>query len=278
MRYAKCPHAVVAALILPALLAGGAKAQTTTPATLPTTAPAPRIAQPIEFLALAAKARKIKGLYVKGSMIVETHKDGQPPAKPNRLEFEIWVSRPNAMVKMPAPVHETRLSDGKFVYTLREAPGQAPQGRQRRLTAANYYHALEVAAVVCDAADGYRNLADAVKFTPIEHASEYAKKDVPLQWFRLDAVTRPPHHLVRDVEQVKVGMHPADGLARVLTGQFQSEGGNTTVNMVFDVVKHGPIKPEQFRLPHQAAAAKWEDADLKEPIPPPLKKIEPPKP
>jgi len=278
MRYARCPHAIVAAVILPALLAGAAKAQTTAPATLPTTAPAPRIAQPAELLALAAKARKIKGVYVKGSMIVETQKDGQPPAKPNRLEFEIWVSPPHAMVKMPAPVHETRLTDGKFVYTLREAPGQTPQGRQRRLTAANYYHALEVAAVVCDAANGYKNLADAVRFTPIEHASKYAKKDVRLRWFRLDAVARPPHHLIRDVAEAKVGLHPADGLARIVTGEFQNEGGKTTVNMVFEVVKHGPIKPEQFRLPHQAAAAKWQDADLKEPVAPPLKKIEPPKP
>lgn len=267
---------VILVVLVAAVLAGDrADSQTTAPAAPTATtaaSPAPKIRQPEAFLELSAKAKKLKAVFVKGAAIAESDKDKDTPAELRRVEFEIWAQPPAAKLHVSTPVPETRLSDGSFVYAFRQEP---PQGRQRRLTPANYYHALEVAAVICDAAKGYENLASRVKFVPISHRSKYDGKLPALTWFQLVAASDPPHHLLKDTEDVKVGFDPKDGLARVLVGRIERDNKETTLAVVFETVRHGPIKAGVFTLPADAAKAKWIDVDRREPIATPQKIIEP---
>jgi hypothetical protein len=266
------------------LLAVMAWAQTTRPAppaSQPTSAasrPVVKIPQPAEFVALAAKARKIKAVYVKGAAIIETGKTTTRPAKSEQVGFEIWARPPAVKLQLATPDREVRVGDGKFVYTMRRPPGAEAQGRRRRVTATNFYHSLEVAAVVCDAATGYANLAETVVFAPADGEPKYAKTMPNLKWFRLAPVTKPHHHLLKGVKAVKVGISSRDGLMRVLVGRIVRDDKEKAIAIVFQTVRRAAVKDEDLKLPAAAAQAKWTDADTGRPVPAPRKIIAKPKP
>jgi len=217
-------------------------------------------------------------VHVKGAAIVTGGEDGDLPLELRRIDFEIWAQPPAAKLKFPPPFSEVRVTDGKFVYTLREEAGGKGMGRRRLLAPANYYHALEMAAVICDAANGYKNLTAAVKFTPIEFQSEHAKKLGPLKWFELTPVVRPTHHLLSGTRTVKVGIGPDDGLMRILVGEQDRGDKKSTVTVVFETVTKDRIAAAALKLPPAAAKAEWEDADTRKLISVPKKLIEQPKP
>ena len=267
----------VAAVVL---LTGAAGLQTTRPAPAPTpatttSAPAAGIRQPAAFKALAAKARKITSVHVKGLAIAESTGQDDDSPKTTKVQFELWVRGRLTKQRLSPPLTEVRVSDGTYVYSFRRRPGSRPQGRRRRLTASNMYHALEAAAVFRDAGGGYANLAAAVKFVPVTADRTYGPKLPGLKWFRLSARTRPPHHLLRGVKEVRIGLSPKDGLARAVVGRSEREGRKTTMVVLFQVVQAGGAAGEDFRLPPEALRAQWMDVDGEEPrpIPPPRQVI-----
>ena len=283
-----CRSMIVMLLAVGVVLVGPAGSQTTPPAAPaigPTTQPAAttpgpsiEVSQPPEFTELAAKASKLKGAYVKGTAIVTGGEEGELPPELRRIEFEIWAQPPAAKLTFPPPFSEVRVTDGKFVYTLREEAGGKGVGRRRLLTTANYYHALELAAVICDAANGYKNLAAAVRFAPIDFQSEHAKKLGTLKWFELIPVVRPTHHLLTGTRTVKVGIGTDDGMMRILVGEREHEEKKSTVTVVFDTLRKDQIAAAALKLPAAAAKAEWEDADTRKLISVPKNIIEPPKP
>ncbi len=273
---ARYRYAILAALAAAVLVGGSAVSQTSPPAEEPatTTRPAPKIEQPASFLALAEKARKLGGVYVRGAAIAEAQKDDAPPEL-RRIGFEMWAQPPSAKLQVAAPVEEVRVTDGQFVYAFWSPPGEQPRGRRRQLTPANYYHALETAAVLCDAANGYQNLAAGVKFLPIHHESKYAKGLPKLEWFRAQAATEPPHHLVAQTKEVTVGIDPKDGLMRVLVARIERDKKETTVACVLEEIRRETIDAAIFRLPAAAARAQWTDAETGGSISTPQKFIAP---
>ena len=283
-----CRFMVVMLVAVGVVLVAPAGSQTTrpgAPAESPTTRPAAaipgpsiQISQPPEFTKLAAKAGKLKGAYIKGAAIITGGEEGQLPPELRRIDFEIWAQPPAAKLTFPPPFSEVRVTDGKFVYTLREEAGGKGKGRRRLLTSANYYHALELAAVICDAANGYKNLTTTVRFAPIDFQSQYAKKLGTLKWYELTPVVRPTHHLLTGTRTVKVGIGTDDGLMRILVGEREHKEKKSTVTVVFDTVRKDQIAASALKLPPAAAKAEWEDADTRRLISVPKNIIEPLKP
>ena len=270
------PYVFLALLIGAALAAVTVDAQTTSPSRAPATSlvpRAPKVRQPAEFVELATKAKNLKAVYIKGVAIAAGAEKQESATQPRRVEFEIWAQPPAAKLKVPYPVGEIRVSDGTFVYAFREKAAEQAQGRRRKLVPANYYHALEVAAVVCDAATGYRNLASQAKFIPVEYESKYAKGLPPLKWFRLDAAMDPPHHLLKDTKEVYAGINPKTGLMQALVGQIERDGKESTVAVVFQTVRPGALTADTFKLPAAAAKAEWLDAEVGRTIPAPKQAI-----
>ena len=226
------------------------------PATATASAPAVRIAQPKAFLDLAIKARKTRDVYVKGASIVHVGKD-----KPKQIEFEIWARPPAARQRLFAAFDEVRATDGKYVYTLRKSANGQYQGRRRKLTPVNYYHALDRAAVICDAATGYANLIDSVRFDVDERLPIFGKAYANMAWFRLAPATKPPHHLLVGTKNTQVAIYPKDGVIRILTAELADRKVRTRTTVMFKAVSHGKISDENLKLPAVAAQAKWIDAD-----------------
>lgn len=249
-----------------ALLAGAAASQTTHPAapatSLPQTRPAPAVTQPAEFLALAAKARQIKAVHVKGRGVV-TGENVELPKHLKEFTFEIWARPPAAKTRLDIPAQEVRLCDGKHVYTYRAKTPAGPRGRRRTITPGNFYHAIGLAAVVVDAANGYASLSKGVRFVPAAEVPEYAEKFPSLKWFQLKPVgsNEPPHHLFRETSQVKVGISAVDGLPRVLTATLSIKEPKPTSTVLFEAVQPRKIEDESLKLPPEAALAAWRDAD-----------------
>ncbi|KKL92497.1 hypothetical protein LCGC14_1884120, partial [marine sediment metagenome] len=105
------------AAALAALLVNEAGSQTTrpsSPATAPsTTRPVEGPVQTAEFIELAAKAQKLKGVHIKGKWLLLA-----PPNK-SEVAFEIWAAPPLAKTLMVVPSRHMRLTDGNHVYTYR---------------------------------------------------------------------------------------------------------------------------------------------------------------
>ncbi len=275
------PVLAVAAAATAALLAAPGGSQTPPPIGKTRT----RTSQPAGFLKLAEKARRLKAVHAKGAGYVESADPLERPLPPEKkkVDFEVWVVPPAAKTSLATATGEVRVSDGHSAYTLIRKPGAPPRGRRRRITPQNFYDALDMAAVYCDAASGYANLARSVRFTPTAALPRHAKKFPALRWFQLQAVTSPPHHLVAGTEWVKMGLDPADGLVRVIAGvkvkeDRQAKGEKkpkvrVEISVVFEELVHGRVKKNDLKLPPAAAEAEWTDADTGRPIPAPVRLI-----
>ena len=250
-----------------AMLAAGAASQTPPePTAKPAaTRPAAKIVQPREFLDLAAKARKLKSVWAQGTGRVKTTPPRDLPADQKQVNFTVWAVPPAAKVVLAIGDGETRVSDGTFAYVLRKRPGAKAMGRRRRITPANLYHALDRAAVFCDAAAGYANLAAAVRFIADRPPARFATQFPKLRWFKLAAETNTPHHLLAGAEWVRVGIDPADGLMRVLVASMTKGTGDekvhVEVSVVYAKVVCGKAAAGDLKLPPDAAKAEWIDAD-----------------
>ena len=246
---------VTAGLSQPKTLPGGA-------ATKPVaTRAAPRIKQPPAFLVLAAKARKLKAAHVTGSITIEGDLPaGEPPEK---VTFNVWVQGAKARLSVKAPVGEQRVTDGRFAYILPRSGMGRPIGVRRRMTAANTYNSLSVAAIVRDAMSGYANLADGVKFVPVPPEAGHARRFGNLKWFRLDAARKPVHPVLASADSriVTMGLSPADGLARVMIGRLR-KGGKVIFEVIhYQTIKPGPVEGDDLKFTPGAAEAAWSDAD-----------------
>ena len=274
----------VAAAVLAAALAAAADSQTTQPAAPATTQAAVKIAQPKEFLELAAKARGLEGVHIKGRGAV-TGEESELPPEYRQYTFEIWAKPPAAKTRLDVPSQEVRVCDGKHVYAYRPATADGPLGRRRKVTPANFYHAVDLAAVVLDSAAGYENLAASVKFVPTDEVAEHAKGFPGLKWFALESVAKPGsaiHHLLKGTSEVRMGISPKDGLMRVSTAKLEikveREDGRSEVvrpvsSVFFETVRAEKIRDEEFKLPAAALEAQWTDADTGKPIPAPKEVI-----
>ena len=254
---------------------GGAATRPVTTATRP----APRIKQPPGFLALAARARKLKAAHVKGSVIIEGDLPRDEPTE--RIGFEVWVKGPKARLKLSPPISEQRVTDGKFAYILRRARRDTLIGVRRRMTAANMYNSLAVAAIIRDAMSGYANLAGGVKFVPVPAEGNHARRFGKLKWFRLDPAGKPVHPVLTfaGTRTVTVGFSPADGLARVMIGKLKKEGKLIVEIIHYQTIKPGAVREDDLKFPAEAAGAAWSDADKdNERILPPIAVIAKPKP
>ena len=264
---------VTAGLSQPKTSPGGAA---TGPAT---TRAAPRIKQPPAFLALAAKARELKAAHVTGSVTIEGDLPaGEPPEK---VTFNVWVQGEKARLSVNAPVGEQRVTDGRFAYILPRPHMGRPIGVRRRMTAANMYSSLSVAAVVRDAMSGYANLADGVKFVPVPPEAGHARRFGKLKWFRLDAARKPVHPVLASADSriVTMGLSPADGLARVMLGRLRKSGKLIFEVIHYQTVKPGPVEGDDLKFTPGAAGAAWSDADKDgDRILPPMGLIAKPKP
>jgi len=250
--------------------------QTTAPATMPG-----RIPQPKAFTDLAAKAVKTfaaGGVHAVGKWeLAVPAREGRPAGK-EVFAFEVRAAPPRMKAWVDSPSRLTRVSDGRYVYTYRHEPGRPAQARRRALTDADLYSAAGLGGPLLDAAKGYASLAESVRLTAIEPPDEYAKEHPGLTWFRLEPVTKPPHHLLAGTSRVIVGISPADGLMRAMVAELADEGQQgATSSVFFDKVTPGKIKPAEMLLPHEAALAQWLDADRKEPVPAPKDLISPEK-
>jgi len=245
--------------------------------------PAGGVVQPEAFRRLADKARRLKGVRARGFGRVTSDRNVDLPPEMQRVGFRVWVLPPGARVSMDTPDRETRLSDGRHVYVLRCRPGARPEGRRRRLTEKGLYKLLAMAAVYRDAAEGYANLASAVRFVPTEAPAGEDRKGAELAWFRLEAAGRAAHHLLAGCESVIVGIDPADGLMRTMRSvrRIQEAGEaarRVEVAVVFEAVTHGQVSADDLRLPAAAAEAEWTDVDTGQTISPPAGIIVPAKP
>jgi hypothetical protein len=209
--------------------------------------------------------------------MVENPQTATAPEESRRVEFEIWARPPAVKMKVAIPAEEVRVSDGEWVYTLLRRPEGDYEGRRRRLTAGNLYHALPVAAVIVDAATGYANLAASVKFVPTTADPRFEGKSPPLKWFQLEPAVLPPHHLLAGVRTVKVGIGADDGLVRALVARGEKETKGPVSIVVLETVKKAELKAEDLTLPPEAAGAKWRDRDTDQPIAAPAKLIVPAK-
>ena len=222
---------------------------------------APRIKQPPALLALAAKARKLKAAHVTGSVTNEGDLPaGEPPEK---VTFNVWVEGAKARLSVDPPVGEQRVTDGKFAYILRRAGKGRAIGLRRRMTAANTYNSLAVAAIVRDAMSGYADLTNGVKFVPVPPEADHARRFGKLEWFRLDAAGKPVHPVLTsaDSRTVTMGLSPADGLARVMIGRLKKRGKLIVEIIHYHTVKPGPVKADDLKFTPEAADAAWSDAD-----------------
>ena len=271
---ARCAFAAaVAATWLP----GTARSQTPpVSAPTPTTAPA-RVPQPQELLQLAEKARKLRSVHIRGKGVVDDP-DAKLPAELKEFRFEIWAVPPACKTALEIPSREVRVCDGKYAYTYREAPAQAPRAQRRRVTQAGFYRSLGLAAVVVDATSGYANLTASVKFVPIPAPAAYEKQVPGLKWFRLESAARTPHYLLRDASSVRIGISPADGLVRVLTARLKVKEPQPTATVFFETVRLEQVDPRSLKLPAAAGKAKWTDADTGKEMPVPRGVLSAPKP
>ncbi|HET6428716.1 MAG TPA: hypothetical protein VM389_06025 [Phycisphaerae bacterium] len=253
--------------------------QTTGPATGPMTFPAP-VPQTKAFADLAAKAARIGPIHAVGRWELAVPAREGRKARKDVFAFEVWAAPPRMKAWVDAPSRLTRVSDGKFVYTYAHEPGQAVEARRRALSESNVYQAAGVGGPVLDAAKGYPSLARSARFTPIEEPADCAKDFAGLKWFRLDPLTKPPHHLLVGTSKVIVGISPADGLMRVMVADLANKEQPPDISSVFfEKVEPRQIKPDEMMLPSEAANTQWVDTDNnKEPIPAPTDLIAPKKP
>ena len=251
-----------------------------------TTKPAPKklthkVEQPAEFVALAEKARKLEGVYARG--YVALVRGGEDTArKVPRMAFETWTTPTLAKSRMRLGSRRScTVYDGKHVYTF----GAPDRGRRTELTGERFYQDLDLAAVYCDAAQGYANLASAAKCEPICAIEEYDKTHPGLKWFQVTGGKESKHPFLRGFETLKYGISPADGLVRVMSFEHeQTDPGDRdravryqTV-MLMENVTHRTIKADELKLPPEAATAKWTDRDTGKRIDPPKALIAPAKP
>jgi hypothetical protein len=229
-------------------------------------------AQAAEFLALAEKARQARAVYVKGSTSAEPAAASGPTAATRpTVNFEIWAQAPSARLKVDLPFAEVRVSDGEYVYVLTREAGEY-QGQRRRITTANYYSLLNMAAFVCDAAGGYANLSSACKFVPAAPEPPLDKKAPPLKWFVLEPIG-PRLQFMLGLASLKVGIGADDGLVRAVIGRADKSQGGWTQVITLEVVKVGQVKADDLLLPPEAASAKWKDRDTEQPLAAPAKLI-----
>jgi hypothetical protein len=246
-----------------------------------------KVKQVDAFVALARKAAGLKGVHVQGRFEMLS---GPPdmPADQRKMTFETWTSPTLAK----SVIHERSrggyiVYDGKHVYAFR-GPSR---GRRTKLTEENFYEVLEIASINCDAARGYTNLGDATKFVPIPAIEEHDKKVPGLKWFQVTGGKDKKHPFFQMFETIKLGISPADGLVRVMYVEGRVRGGRVEVKpdgreveveapamtappqdkavMIVEKVTHKALKADDFKLPAEAAAAKWRDSDTGKEIDPP---------
>ena len=258
------------ALAAAVYLSAPAGSQTTRPAAETATAPAASIAQPAELIQLALKARKLKSVYIKGRVLITSSPEQKLPPHLREAAFEIWARPPVVKTSLDVPSRQVRVCDGRYVYTYWLQAGKTPRGRRRKVTAANFYDAIDLGAVAADAANGYANLTSSVRFVAAAPPEGHAGKHGALKWFRLEAVVKPPHHLLRKTTEVILGISPADGLVRVMIGKGKPKDGIVpTTTVLFEKVVPRELKPEELKLPPAAAEVQWFDGDDQGAIPVP---------
>ena len=258
-----------------------AAAEAATPKKNATTKPAAgkaikyKVKQPAEFVALARKASKLKGVYVKGSLRVRLLGGAEkPPKKLVELKFEMWATRTLTRSRQyRGRSRGCSVSDGKHVYKFDPAGGG---GQRRKLTADRFYQGLGVAAVYCDGAQGYANLGNAVSFKPIGALDEYAKEVPGLKWFQVTAGKESRHPFLRKFDTVKYGFSLTDGLVRVMHFEQadrdpsdRQRGIRYETVILAEHVTPKALKADDFKLPAEAATAKWTDLDTGKAIDPP---------
>ncbi len=282
--------AALAVLVAAGVLAGAAQSQDT-PAVVKsaTTKPIAKINQPPGFLALAAKAAKVDMAYAKGVATTryegEIDPDRAAPIKP--VAFEVWVKGAKCRMKTPAPVledaappkppapalkdpvrpkapaplFEDRVGDGKYRYLYKWGADGRTMGSRKRVTKENLYAVLSYGAPIFDATQGYANIMAAVKFIPIKGETKLPKGLGKLRWYRLKAVTRPPHLLVLGEIRVTMGLDPKTGLVRALVGRRMKDEMVIVESVVFPEIRTKGVTDDDLKLPADAARVKWRNAD-----------------
>ena len=145
------PQSYQLALAVAVYLSAPAGSQTTRPAAETATAPAASIAQPAELIQLALKARKLKSVYIKGRVLITSSPEQKLPPHLREAAFEIWARPPVVKTSLDVPSRQVRVCDGQYVYTYWLQDGKTPRGRRRKVTAANFYDAIDLGAVAADA-------------------------------------------------------------------------------------------------------------------------------
>ena len=245
-----------------------ASASSTSEPAMPGTAPAgPRVAQQAAFLSLAEKAKKAGGIYCKG-VIAESGEDAANlPDDMRSLQFEMWLALPAAKAVIKAG--ETRLTDGKQVYTFRPLP--EPEGRRRKLVGP--YPALGPMALMYDALHGYSDLASAVAFKPADAPSGTPAAYKDMKWFRLMPALPQGHYVLKDAKDVFLALDPMTGLPRVLIGQVAMHDKTITETVTYESIRPLDGNGVPMSLPPEAGGAKWMDSDAKAQIPAPRELI-----
>ena len=230
-----------------------------------------KVQQAPAFVALAEKARGLRGVHATGHALME---DPSEAGAPRKVTFQTWTT-PTAARCVHVQKGETTfvVYDGRFAYKFtRRAKGAGAGGRRSRVTERNYYDTLTIASIYCDAARGYTNLGDAARFEPIGAVEDLAKDHPKLQWFQVVPKTEPRHALMDDLDVLTLGISPDDGLVRAMRAEASTGDKKTDrmrVTLVFDTVRHGPLKPNDLKLPAEAAGVTWEDDDADKEIPTP---------
>lgn len=257
-------------------LAGGQTVPASDPAASQPGAATKPVEQPAEFTALAKKAARLPGLNLKGAtgMLKDEKEVAAADVARDGVEFEIWATPKTSRITVLLPKEQAvAVSDGEFAYSIAERAGQMV-GYRRRITAANYYHAMPLASAAMDALNGYANLAASVRFVPDNPDRRFAGLG-NLKWFRLDPVTTPRHHLLMGVRSVRVALSPVDGVIRVMLAEMEVLDKPSRDSVVLmETVKVAPIAPGELLLPARAAELKWKDMDAAQAIPPPENVIE----
>ncbi len=102
-----------------------------------------------------------------------------------------------------------------------------------------------------------------MRFLPTAGDERFKDQFPGLKWFELQAATKPKHPVMVGAKSVKIGIDPADGLARVLVGTqvFESpDKANTrdiTTTVRCDSVSLDDVRDSDLLLPAEAAEAKW---------------------
>lgn len=230
-----------------------------------------KVKQAPQFVALAHKAAGLKGVHVKG--YVRWLRGGEDmPANRKQTTFETWTTPTLCRGRMSQDNREGYIvCDGKHVYKYRVGS----RGRRKKLAKENLYNDLEAASVYYDAAQGYPYFADVAKFDAIPAIEEYDKKIPGLKWFQITGGKGPKRHIVRELEALKFGISPADGLVRVLYIEGKPEKTLDGVArqhkavILMEQVTHKALTADDFKLPAEAATAKWRDSDTGKDIDPP---------